>query len=174
MVKKLAWMSHPVKTWARVWMRSFLPTVEPSLLLLHHLAPSDSGLWQWIWPLCRLIFTLILPSLLFKSEVIATEASTENIGRHLFATPTAWPHFPHSELSSLRSSVLGAGSYCCCFNVYLSIWQHLVLVAACGLFSCSMRTQLWHVGSSSLTRDHIRPALEVQRLSHWTTREVPL
>ena len=33
---------------------------------------------------------------------------------------------------------------------------------------------LWHVGSSSLTRDQTQPpALEAQSLSHWTTREVP-
>ena len=35
-------------------------------------------------------------------------------------------------------------------------------------------SQLWRVGSSSLTRDPTQaPALEVQSLSHWTSREVP-
>ena len=74
-------------------------------------------------------------------------------------------------------SLGGRGNNCSCFNVYLSIWLHLVLVAACGLLSCGMWTQLWHVGSSSLTKDHVKPgppAPGVQRLSHWTTKEVPL
>ena len=43
-----------------------------------------------------------------------------------------------------------------------------------GIFGCSMRTQLWHVGSRSLTTDRTWfPSLEAQCLSHWTTREVP-
>ena len=34
---------------------------------------------------------------------------------------------------------------------------------------------MWHVGSSSLTRDQTwAPSLGVRCLSHWTTREVPL
>ena len=33
---------------------------------------------------------------------------------------------------------------------------------------------LWHVGSSSLTRDHTHvPCIAWQILNHWTTREVP-
>ena len=42
--------------------------------------------------------------------------------------------------------------------------------------SCSMQDlSLWHVGSSSLTRARTwgPPALGVQSLSQWTTREVP-
>ena len=38
-------------------------------------------------------------------------------------------------------------------NMYLCIWLHGVLVVACRIFSCNMRTQVRHVGSSSLTRD---------------------
>lgn len=71
-------------------------------------------------------------------------------------------------------SLGGRGNNCCCFNVYLSIWLHLVLVAACGLLSCGMRTQLWHVGSSSLTGTEPGAlTLEVQNPSHWTTKDVP-
>ena len=48
------------------------------------------------------------------------------------------------------------------------------LFGCAGIFSCSMWTQLWHVGSRSLTTDRTWfPSLEVQCLSHWTTREVP-
>ena len=39
-----------------------------------------------------------------------------------------------------------------------------------GIFSCGIRTQLCHVGSSSLTRDRTRaPAFGQQNLSQWTT-----
>ena len=38
-----------------------------------------------------------------------------------------------------------------------------------------VRSSLWHVGSSSLTRDQTwAPALGVQSISHWIPREVPL
>ena len=47
-----------------------------------------------------------------------------------------------------------------------------ILVVAHGIFSCGKQTQLWHVGSSSLTRNWTwAPCIE--SLSHWTTREVP-
>ena len=40
-------------------------------------------------------------------------------------------------------------------------------------FSSSSSYLVWHVGSSSLTRDQTRfLALGVRNLSHWTTREV--
>ena len=46
-------------------------------------------------------------------------------------------------------------------DLFFLIWLHHVLVvaggivifAACRIFSCSMQTQLWHVGSISQTRD---------------------
>ena len=40
--------------------------------------------------------------------------------------------------------------------------------------SCGMlELYLWHVGSNSLTRDRTQPpALGVQTLSHWASREV--
>ena len=45
------------------------------------------------------------------------------------------------------------------FLIYLFIWQHPVLVVACG--------------SSSLTRDQtLAPRIGSGSLSHWTTREV--
>ena len=50
-----------------------------------------------------------------------------------------------------------------------------ISVAACGIFSYGMQSQLRHVGPSSLTRDRTwAPALGMQSLSHRTIREVPL
>ena len=37
-------------------------------------------------------------------------------------------------------------------KLYFFIWLHQVLAVACRIFSCSVRTQLWHVGSCSPTR----------------------
>ena len=59
--------------------------------------------------------------------------------------------------------------------IYLLIWLHWVLLVACGILSC---------GTSTLSRgewdlvplpgiEPRPPALGVQSLSHWTTREVP-
>ena len=43
------------------------------------------------------------------------------------------------------------------------------------LSSYSAQAYLWHVGSSSLTRDRTwAPALGAWSLSHWTTRQVPV
>ena len=80
--------------------------------------------------------------------------------------------------------------------IYL-FWLCQVLVAACVIFSCSMWTQLWHVGSqlkyadflvvacellvaacmqdlvSRPGIDHGPPAFGAQSLTHWPTREVP-
>ena len=43
------------------------------------------------------------------------------------------------------------------FNIYLAVLLGAaggIFTAACGIFSCSMwDLELWHVGSSSLTRD---------------------
>ena len=60
-------------------------------------------------------------------------------------------------------------------NIYLFIWLHSVLVAAHGIFSCSMRTLscgMWDV----VPWQGIEPrpaALEKWSLSHSTAREVP-
>ena len=43
-------------------------------------------------------------------------------------------------------------------SIYLSTWQHGVLAASHGIFSCGMQTQAKHVGSSSPTRDQTRAA----------------
>ena len=45
-------------------------------------------------------------------------------------------------------------------SFFLSIWLHYVLVVALRIFSlpCGMQTQLWHVGSSSQTRDQTQDA----------------
>ena len=49
-----------------------------------------------------------------------------------------------------------------------------ILVVAGEMVVFNMQTQLQHVGSSSLTRDQTQaPALGVQSLSRWTTREAP-
>ena len=60
-----------------------------------------------------------------------------------------------------------------CIFIWLrqSYLQHvgsLIFVAACGIFSCGSRTQVWHVGSSSLTRDQAWAPLhpESQPLDH--------
>ena len=50
------------------------------------------------------------------------------------------------------------------FNVFLFIWLHRILVAACRIFGCGMQT---------LSRGLSRPALEAQSLSHWIIRQVP-
>ena len=66
------------------------------------------------------------------------------------------------------------------FNVYVCMylfWLRWVLVAACGIFSCGMRTLScsMHVGSSSPTRNRTQPpSLGAWSLTHWTTREVPI
>ena len=73
------------------------------------------------------------------------------------------------------------------FNIYLFIWLHRVLVAACGIFRCRAgslvvaraleRTGLvargvWDL--SSPTRDQTRvPCSGRPILNHWTSREVP-
>ena len=41
-------------------------------------------------------------------------------------------------------------------SIYLFTWQHGVLAASRGIFSCGMQTQLQHVGSSSPIRDQTR------------------
>ena len=84
--------------------------------------------------------------------------------------------------------VLNRGLFFYCFKtIYLFIWLHYVLVVVCRIFfclSCNMQNlQLWHltsqlqhVGSQFLDQESNlppTPALGGQRLSHWTTREVP-
>ena len=62
-------------------------------------------------------------------------------------------------LSSLEKCLLRSFASSSCFFfltfIYLLIWLHQIYVAAHRIFSCSMQTQLRHVGSSSLTRDRI-------------------
>ena len=61
------------------------------------------------------------------------------------------------------------------FKKYLCIWLHWVLVAACGIFSFSMRTLsciMWDLVPWTET-EHGPPAMGAWRLSHWTTRRVP-
>ena len=61
-------------------------------------------------------------------------------------------------------------------NIYLFIWLHRVLVAACRIFSCGM----WDLSRG--TQDLVLwpgieprpPALGVRSLNHCTTREVPV
>lgn len=64
-----------------------------------------------------------------------------------------------------------------CFLIWLIEILFIFIYLAAPGFSCSMQnllSQLQHVGSSSKTRDRTQPpALEVQSLSYWTTREVP-
>ena len=58
--------------------------------------------------------------------------------------------------------------------MYLFIWQHQVLVAACRIFSCGIQTLLSLRYLVPLTRIKPRhPALGAQSLSHWTTKESP-
>ena len=52
---------------------------------------------------------------------------------------------------------------------YLFIWLYLVLVTACGIFSCSIWDPVPWPGVEPGA-----PALGVQSLSPWTTREVPI
>ena len=59
-------------------------------------------------------------------------------------------------------------------KVYLFIWLHQVLVAACRIFSCGMQAlscSMWNL----VPRPGIKaqsPALSIQSLSHCKTREV--
>ena len=53
--------------------------------------------------------------------------------------------------------------------IYLFIWLHQVLVAACGIISCSMWDLVPWPGIEPRP-----PALGTWSLSHWTTREVPV
>ena len=54
------------------------------------------------------------------------------------------------------------------FNVYLFIWLCQVLVAACGIFHCS----IWDLVSWPGIEARL-PTLGAQSLSRWTTREIP-
>ena len=62
-------------------------------------------------------------------------------------------------------------------SIYLCIWLCWILAVACRILHLywSMRDlRFWHVKSISLTRDWTRaPALGVQCVSHWITREIP-
>ena len=53
-------------------------------------------------------------------------------------------------------------------KIYLFIQLHWVLVAACGIFSCSTQDLIPPTRIESRT-----PVLGAQSFSHWTTREVP-
>ena len=65
------------------------------------------------------------------------------------------------ELSELLGLWDVSERVCCCFACFFY------------LFSCTI-SQLWHVGSSSLTRaGTLAPALGAWSVSHWMTREVP-
>ena len=62
------------------------------------------------------------------------------------------------------------------FDIYLFIWLHWLLVAACGIFSCSMwtlRCGLWDLVPQPGIKLRT-PALGTWSLSHWTTSEVPV
>ena len=52
-------------------------------------------------------------------------------------------------------------------NIYLYIWLHWALVAACRIFSCSTWALIAWIEPSS-------PALGAWSLSHWTIRELPV
>ena len=62
------------------------------------------------------------------------------------------------------------------FYSYLFIWLHWLVVAACGIFCCSMwtlRCRPWDLVPQSGIK--LRPpALGTWSLSHWTTSEVPV
>ena len=49
--------------------------------------------------------------------------------------------------------VLGSHGRVLVFVCLIFIWLCQALVVACRRFSCGSQTQLWHVGSSSPTRD---------------------
>ena len=58
--------------------------------------------------------------------------------------------------------------------IYLSVWLHWVLVLVHGLSLWHVNSQLWHLGSSPLTRITPGPsALRELSFSLWTIREVP-
>ena len=50
----------------------------------------------------------------------------------------------------------------------------LIYLVAIGLSCSTWKLLLWHVGSSSLTRNQTQapPTLETHSFSHWATREV--
>ena len=64
--------------------------------------------------------------------------------------------------------------------IYLFIWLHQVLVAACGIFLATCG--IFNCGMWTLMQDLVPwpgiepwpPALGAQSLSHWITREVPI
>ena len=65
--------------------------------------------------------------------------------------PPGKPPFP--QLLWLNETLLSKGLFF--LKVYLFIWLHWVLVAACRIFPfCLVSCQLRHMGSSSLIRDH--------------------
>ena len=67
------------------------------------------------------------------------------------------------RVPSLSQDLAGRGVGTSC-HIYWFIWLHSILIVACGILSYGMwdfslwhaNSQLWHVGSSSLTRDGIR------------------
>ena len=61
------------------------------------------------------------------------------------------------------------------FLFILSIWLHLILAVACGIFNCGMPALsfgMWDL-VPQLGIEPEPPALGAQNLSQWTTREVP-
>ena len=77
------------------------------------------------------------------------------------------------SMKVFQEEVLSQLSFCFYFLIF--IWLHWVLVAACRIFSCGMRTLsfgMWDLVPWPGTEPGL-PALGVRSLSHWTIREVP-
>ena len=77
--------------------------------------------------------------------------------------------------SKVTNSWWGVASSFFFFNIYLFIWLCQVLVVAHRIFSCVIWTLscvMWNLVPWPGTEPG-PPALEMQSLSHWTTREVP-
>ena len=97
-------------------------------------------------------------------------------GRKACGIIAPWPGV-ESAPPALEGGVLTTGppgkpknckSFFFFLNIYLFIWLLLVLVVACGIFSCGMWDLVPWPGIEPGP-----PALGAQSLSHWTTREVP-
>ena len=61
------------------------------------------------------------------------------------------------------------------FEFILSIWLHLILAVACGIFNCGMPALSFGIWDlvPQLGIEPEPPTLGTQNLSQWTTREVP-
>ena len=152
--------------WRQRWSK-----LQPQRLFLIHLA---------CWCLPNL-FSQKIPSFRFYIKIFICQwflpCPSGLLARNQVPRVPVWP--PQAFLSKGSSHSMATNDFCyqrthCPEQMWSQMTRHyFIYLLNLYLFGCA-GSQLWHVGSSSLTEDWTCASCIVSaNLSHWTTRKVP-